>query len=60
LLDFRAVELSGRVSVEDRVVEQMVVLELLEVVVRSEEVDHPDHVKRVWHEIEVISKVLLS
>jgi len=60
LADAGAVELSGRVSVEDWIVVQMGVLELLDAVVRSEEEDHPDHVERVWKKVEVISKILLS
>ncbi len=60
MADAGAVELPGRVSVEDWIVVQMGVLELLDAVVRSEEEDHPDHVKRVWKKVEVISEILLS
>jgi len=60
LPNLRAVELSGRVSVEDGVEEQVGVLELSEVVVGPEEVDHPDHVEGVWQKIEVKAEVLLS
>ena len=60
MADAGAVELPGRVSVEDWIVVQMGVLELLDAVVRSEEEDHPDHVERVWKKVEVISEILLS
>lgn len=51
LFDLGAVELLGRVSMEDREVVKVVNLRLRKLVLRVEVHDHSDHVLSVRHEV---------